>query len=99
MKYKVLLEKYGVIINDVSSYVNLLVRIAHIICNHPLYFICRNLVIKEMFCGERSVIVSRENVMLCHYSLELCSFRQLTFLKTKVKSSNRCYKYGIRFPG
>jgi hypothetical protein len=28
---------YGVITNDVSDYVNLLVRIAHINCNHPLY--------------------------------------------------------------
>jgi len=37
MKYKVLLEKYGVIINDVSGYVNLLVRITHIICNHPVF--------------------------------------------------------------
>jgi hypothetical protein len=27
---------YGVITNDVSDYMNLLVRIAHIICNHPL---------------------------------------------------------------
>jgi hypothetical protein len=27
--------KYGVITNDVSDYINLLVRIAHIICNHP----------------------------------------------------------------
>jgi len=26
----------GVIKNDVSDYINLLVRIAHIICNHPL---------------------------------------------------------------
>jgi len=30
------LTKYGVITNDVSDYINLLVRIAHIICNHPL---------------------------------------------------------------
>jgi hypothetical protein len=28
---------YGMITNDVSDYINLLVRIAHIICNHPLY--------------------------------------------------------------
>jgi len=28
---------YGVITNDVSDYTNLLVRIAHIICNHPLF--------------------------------------------------------------
>jgi hypothetical protein len=28
---------YEVITNDVSDYLNLLVRIAHIICNHPLY--------------------------------------------------------------
>jgi hypothetical protein len=27
---------HGVITNDVSDYINLLVRIAHIICNHPL---------------------------------------------------------------
>jgi hypothetical protein len=27
--------KYMVITNDVSDYINLLVRIAHIICNHP----------------------------------------------------------------
>jgi hypothetical protein len=27
-----------VITNDVSDYINLLVRIAHIICNHPTYF-------------------------------------------------------------
>jgi hypothetical protein len=27
---------HGVITNDVSDYVNLLVRIAYIICNHPL---------------------------------------------------------------
>jgi len=25
------------ITNDVSDYINLLVRIAHIICNHPVY--------------------------------------------------------------
>jgi len=30
------LETYGVITNDVSDYISLLVRIAHIICNHPL---------------------------------------------------------------
>jgi hypothetical protein len=29
-------SKYGVITNDVSYYINLLVRIAHIICNHLL---------------------------------------------------------------
>jgi len=29
---------YGVITNDVSDYINLLVRIAHIICNHPLHW-------------------------------------------------------------
>jgi hypothetical protein len=29
--------KYEVITKDVSDYINLLVRIAHIICNHPLY--------------------------------------------------------------
>jgi hypothetical protein len=29
--------KIRVITNDVSGYVNLLVRIAHIICNHPLF--------------------------------------------------------------
>jgi hypothetical protein len=28
----------GVITNDVSDYINLLVRIAHIICNHALYY-------------------------------------------------------------
>jgi len=28
---------YGVITNDVNDYTNLLVRIASIICNHPLY--------------------------------------------------------------
>jgi hypothetical protein len=28
---------YSVITNDVNDYINLLVRIAHIICNHPLY--------------------------------------------------------------
>jgi len=28
---------YGVITNDVSYYMNLLVRIAHIICNHSVY--------------------------------------------------------------
>jgi hypothetical protein len=27
--------EYGVITNDESDYINLLVRIAHIICNHP----------------------------------------------------------------
>jgi hypothetical protein len=29
--------KYGEITNDVIDYINLLVRIAHTICNHPLY--------------------------------------------------------------
>jgi hypothetical protein len=29
-------KKYRVITNDVSDYINLLVRIAHIICNHPI---------------------------------------------------------------
>jgi hypothetical protein len=33
---KCFLSKYGLITNDVSYYMNLLVRIAHIICNHPL---------------------------------------------------------------
>jgi len=28
-------QMYGVITNDVSDYINLLVRITHIICNHP----------------------------------------------------------------
>jgi len=28
---------YGVITNDVSNYINLLVRIAHIICNSHIY--------------------------------------------------------------
>jgi len=28
---------YRLITNDVSDYINLLVRIAHIICNHPSY--------------------------------------------------------------
>jgi hypothetical protein len=32
----VITSKYRVITNDVSDYINLLVRIAHIICNHPL---------------------------------------------------------------
>jgi hypothetical protein len=32
-------EKYGAISNYVSDYINLLVRIAHIICNHPLFHI------------------------------------------------------------
>jgi hypothetical protein len=27
----------GVIINDVSDYINLFVRMAHVICNHTLY--------------------------------------------------------------
>jgi hypothetical protein len=27
---------YGMITNDVSDYINLLARIAHIICNHPI---------------------------------------------------------------
>jgi hypothetical protein len=31
--------KYGVITNDVNDYLNLLVRIAHTICNHPLFII------------------------------------------------------------
>jgi len=30
---------YGVITNDVSDYVNLLVRIAHIICNHLILLV------------------------------------------------------------
>jgi len=29
----------GVIINDVSEYIKLLVRIAHIICNHPTFLV------------------------------------------------------------
>jgi hypothetical protein len=28
---------YRVITNDVSDYIDLLVRIAHIICNHPIH--------------------------------------------------------------
>jgi len=27
------------ITNDVSDYINLLVRIAHIICNHPIFHV------------------------------------------------------------
>jgi len=46
------LEIYGVITNDVSDYVNLLVRIAHIICNHPLYFPF----IRSICCQRRTVI-------------------------------------------
>jgi hypothetical protein len=34
--YFVLFNIYGVITNDVSDYINLLVRIAHIIYNHSL---------------------------------------------------------------
>jgi hypothetical protein len=30
-------SEYNVITNDVSDYIRLLVRIAHIICNHTLY--------------------------------------------------------------
>jgi len=32
-----MLALYGVIANDVSDYINLLVWIAHIICNHTLF--------------------------------------------------------------
>jgi len=32
-----ILVNYGMITNDVSDYINLLVRIAHIICNHTLH--------------------------------------------------------------
>jgi hypothetical protein len=39
-----------VITNDVSDYINLLVRIAHIICNHPLYAWFKNTLITcEMY--------------------------------------------------
>jgi len=31
--------KYEVITNDVSDYINLFVRITHIICNRPLYWV------------------------------------------------------------
>jgi hypothetical protein len=30
---------YGMITNDVSDCINLLIRIAQIICNHPLYLL------------------------------------------------------------
>jgi len=30
------------ITNDVSDYINLFVRIAHIICNHPVDMSCNN---------------------------------------------------------
>jgi hypothetical protein len=30
---------YGMITNSVSNYINLLVRIAHTICNHPLLLV------------------------------------------------------------
>jgi hypothetical protein len=38
--------KYDVITDDVSDYINLLVRIAHIICNRPLY----KTIILSVFC-------------------------------------------------
>jgi hypothetical protein len=34
--------KYGVITNDMSDYIYLLLRIAHIICNHPVYSLLLN---------------------------------------------------------
>jgi len=34
-----LLIMYGMITNDVSDYINLLVRLSHIICNHPLFLV------------------------------------------------------------
>jgi len=43
---------YEVITNDVSDYVNILVRIAHIICNHPLYLtvdIVRHKYLEQVF--------------------------------------------------
>jgi hypothetical protein len=39
--------KYRVIANDVSNYINMLVRIAHIICDHD--FICRKFVDNHSF--------------------------------------------------
>jgi hypothetical protein len=33
-----LIAKYGVITNDVSDYIDILVRIAHIICNHTALY-------------------------------------------------------------
>jgi hypothetical protein len=42
MKYMfdTLSHLYGVITNNVSDYINLLVRIAHIICNHASFLQC-----------------------------------------------------------
>jgi hypothetical protein len=37
VKYNPIGVKYRVITNDVSNYINLLVRLAHIICNHPIF--------------------------------------------------------------
>jgi hypothetical protein len=38
---------YEVIINDVSDYINLLVRIAHIICNHTYIVLKKRAVIAQ----------------------------------------------------
>jgi hypothetical protein len=40
--------KYGMITNDVSDFINLFVRIAHVICNHPYYV--RKMVINNPIC-------------------------------------------------
>jgi len=44
-----------VITNDVSDYVTFLVRIAHIVCNHPIHCTVKVLDVAEVWKGRNSV--------------------------------------------
>jgi len=57
------LASHGVIANDVSYYINLLVRIAHIICNHLLY--------KTLLCSVFLFLLPFLSVLLANCSLFL----------------------------
>jgi len=47
-------DLYGAITNDVSDYINLLVRIAHIICNYLIFYIMCQFMYDEAFLRKKT---------------------------------------------
>jgi hypothetical protein len=58
---------YGAITNDVSDYINLSVRIAHIICNHPYIYHKYTYIFRaKMEAAKSSKTLVSHNIMPCH---------------------------------
>jgi hypothetical protein len=51
------------ITNDVSDYINLFVRIAHIICNHTVYVLVYNKIFDSFTMSIRKVRVCLANIV------------------------------------